>query len=276
MTELQERIAEALKANPERSNRSIGDELGTDKNTVAKVRSRLEADGTIPRVETVVDTLGRAQAARTETPVESPRPVVSPRTSEEWRATIATLESELDALDAEIAKLNSTREQAAFAAAADDEEAKKVLQQSGARLATREQKRADTLLVLEAARRHLKEAEEREEAERREAKRREVEALSQERLKAARAVDEALESLAEALRSYRGVCERQQVTALEAGLHAPYYRHPAHAVNRAAGTVLHGLLPGIVYERHPGTLAELDHVAREAAQAEEKKVGDAA
>src|SRR5690606_41668651 len=50
MTELQERIAAALKANPERSNRQIAAELDCDKNNVAVMRRRLEANGGIPRV----------------------------------------------------------------------------------------------------------------------------------------------------------------------------------------------------------------------------------
>lgn len=47
-------------------------------------------------------------------------------------------------------------------------------------------------------------------------------------------------------------------------------------MNQAVGTFLHGLVPGVPYERHPGRLTELDHVAREAAAQAEEKPGDAA
>lgn len=185
MTELQERIAAALKANPQRSNRQIAAELDCDKNNVAVMRRRLEATGEIPRVEVVRDSLGRLPPARDEPPLEVPRAVESLRSSTEWRATIETLEQDLAALDAEIAELKAVREQAALAAAAGDEAAKRTLGQVTARLAAREQRRADAALILGEARRHPQEAEALEEAERREALRREVEALSAERLKAA-------------------------------------------------------------------------------------------
>jgi hypothetical protein len=57
------RAAEAVKANPEKSNRAIAEEIGVDHKTVGKARAGLEDVGTIPHVETRTDSIGRQQPA---------------------------------------------------------------------------------------------------------------------------------------------------------------------------------------------------------------------
>lgn len=260
MTELQERIAAALRANPERSNRQIAAELDCDKNNVAVMRRRLEATGEIPRVEVVKDSLGRLQPASDEAPLEAPRAVESLRSSTEWRATIETLEQELAALDAEIGELKAVREQAALAAAAGDEAAKRTLGQATARLAAREQRRADAELILEAARQQLAEAEAREEAERLAELRREVERLGAERLKAAERVDKALRELADALAAYKDACDAHARLGEQAGLDRRKLAYNQTAVSFAAGAVLRSFLPDLRHlpPRYRRTLAERD------------------
>jgi hypothetical protein len=67
-----ELIARVLKARPAASNRQIAEQLRvtTDK-TVGAVRKELEARAEIPHVETVTDTKGRKQPARTTSPRRS-------------------------------------------------------------------------------------------------------------------------------------------------------------------------------------------------------------
>lgn len=260
MTELQERIAAAIKADPERSNRHIAEKIGCDKNSVIAVRRKLESEGTIPRVDHVVDSLGRLQPASDEAPLEAPRAVESLRSSAEWRATIETLEQELTALDAEIAELKAVREKAALAAAAGDEAAKRTLGQATARLGAREQRRADAALILEAARQQLGEAEAREEAEWLAELRREVQRLGAERLKAAERVDKALRELADALAAYKDACTAHARMGEQAGLDRRKLSYNQMAVSFAAGAVLHSFLPDLRYvpPRYRRTLAERD------------------
>jgi hypothetical protein len=58
-----ERIEKALRANPERSDRSIAKEVGQDHKTIAAKREGMEARGEIPHVEKRTDTKGRQQPA---------------------------------------------------------------------------------------------------------------------------------------------------------------------------------------------------------------------
>lgn len=263
-TELQQAIAAALKENPHTSNRQLAERFSCDKKIVARVRAALEASGEIPAVDHVTDSLGRRQAARLETPIEVPPAPAPERTADEWRAVIDRLEAEADQLRADIEGLKQAREQAALAVAAGDETARAALEQTGRRLAAREAKLADTLAVLEAARRQLEAAQEREEEQRREAKRRELEALSQERLAAARAVDDALEKLAEAILAYRRVCDAQVRLAHEAGLARRTFEYRELALALAASTHLYGLLPDLrhVTWKERGRLVEHDAVCR--------------
>lgn len=263
-TDLQRRIAEELKGDPSVSNRALAAALGCDPKIVRRVRAALEASGEIPAVEHVTDSLGRRQVARFETPIEVNPPPAPERTADEWREVIDRLEAEADQLRADIEGLKQAREQAALAVAAGDETARLALEQTGRRLAAREAKLADTLAVLEAARRGLEEAEAREAEQRRAAKRAQLEALSQERLAAARAVDEALEKLAEAILAYRRVCDAQVRLAHEAGLARRTFEYRELALALAASTHLYGLLPDLrhVTWKERGRLVEHDAVCR--------------
>jgi hypothetical protein len=57
-------IAKLLKAQPEKSNRTIAQPINVDHKTVGSVRDRLEARGEIPHVSTVEDTKGRQQPTK--------------------------------------------------------------------------------------------------------------------------------------------------------------------------------------------------------------------
>jgi len=272
-TDLQRRIAEELKGDPSVSNRALAAALGCDPKIVRRVRAALEASGEIPAVEHVTDSLGRRQVARFETPIEVTPAPAPERTADEWRAVIDRLEAEADQLRADIEGLKQAREQAALAVAAGDETARAALEQTGRRLAAREAKLADTLAVLEAARRGLEEAEVREAEQRRAAKLAELEALSQERLAAARAVDDALEKLAEAIVAYKRVCDEQTRLAPEAGLSRRLFEYRDHCLATAASTHLYRLLPDLhhISWKERGSLVENDPVTRALAEG-----GDAA
>ena len=263
-TDLQRRIAEELKGDPSVSNRALAAALGCDPKIVRRVRAALEASGDIPAVDHVTDSLGRRQAARQEAPIEIPPAPPPERTADEWRAVIDRLEAEADQLRADIEGLKQAREQAALAVAAGDETARPALEQTGRRLAVREAKLADTLAVLEAARRGLQEAEAREAEQRREAKRRELEALSKERLAAARAVDEALEKLAAAIKAYKRVCDEQAKLAPEAGLGRRHFELNEYVLSEAASTHLYRLLPELrhVSYKEQGPLVSKDPITR--------------
>jgi DNA-binding transcriptional regulator YhcF (GntR family) len=57
------RAAEAVKADPGKSDRAIAEKIGVDHKTVAKVRADLEDVGSIPHVDTRTDSKGRQQPA---------------------------------------------------------------------------------------------------------------------------------------------------------------------------------------------------------------------
>jgi len=243
-TPLQEAIAAELRRDPKQSLRAIAEKVGADHKLVFRIRRRLEAAGEIP-------------LAMSDTPAPE-------RTSEEWQETVRSLEDDLARLDAEIGDLERLRAEAALKAAAGDAESKATMERAGRRLAALQARRADIQLMLEAARRGLEEAEVREAEQRREAKRRELEALSKERLAAARAVDEALEKLAEAIVAYKRVCDEQTRLAPEAGLPRRLFEYRAHTLS----TVASGRLYGLITELHPvswrdrGSLVEKDGVTR--------------
>jgi len=243
-TPLQEAIAAELRRDPSRSNRSIAEVVGCDHKLVCRIRRRLEEAGEIP-------------LAMSETPAPE-------RTSEEWREAIGSLEVDLSRLDAEISDLERLRAEAALKAAAGDAEAKTTLEQAGRRLAARQARRADVQLMLEAAQRGLQEAEQREAAEKRAAKRAELEALSRERLAAARAVDAALEKLAEAIKAYKRACDEQARLAPEAGLGRRQFEYNEFIVSEAASTHLYRLLPELrhVSYKEQGTLVSKDPITR--------------
>jgi hypothetical protein len=87
------RIAgELLKANPERSNRSVAAQAKLDDKTVAKVRKDGEARSEIPHVETRADSKGRVQPA--EKPKKSTKPPhAAPEYPAELLAWIKTYQS---------------------------------------------------------------------------------------------------------------------------------------------------------------------------------------
>jgi hypothetical protein len=84
-------IAKLLKANPEKSDREIGRQTKTDKNTVASVRAKEEARGEIHHVEKRTDTKGRQQPARKKT--AKPIPSEVRREMEASQAHAADLEA---------------------------------------------------------------------------------------------------------------------------------------------------------------------------------------
>jgi hypothetical protein len=86
-----ELIAKLLKANPEKSDREIGRQTKTDKNTVASVRAKEEARGEIHHVEKRTDTKGRQQPARKKT--AKPIPSEVRREMEASQAHAADLEA---------------------------------------------------------------------------------------------------------------------------------------------------------------------------------------
>ena len=61
-----ELIAKVLKAQPEKSNRTIAKQTKVDHKTVGTVRNKLEGRGEIPHVSTVEDTKGRKQPTQEE------------------------------------------------------------------------------------------------------------------------------------------------------------------------------------------------------------------
>src|SRR5690606_18193374 len=137
-------------------------------------------------------------AAKNEVPSLSvPEPVAL--SVQGWQERIAALETECAALEEELASLREQREKALTAAATGNVTARETLAQLAVKLAAKEASLRNMRDMLAAARRGLEEAEAREAEQRREAKRRELEALSKERLAAARAVDELLEKLAAAI-----------------------------------------------------------------------------
>jgi hypothetical protein len=80
-TEDRKRIAVVLlKANPQRSNRAIADEVQLDDKTVAQVRKDGEARSEIPHVETRSDSKGRAQPAAKPKKVKKPAGEPKPAT----------------------------------------------------------------------------------------------------------------------------------------------------------------------------------------------------
>jgi hypothetical protein len=78
-----------LKANPQRSNRAIADEVQLDKNTVAQVRKDAEARGEIHHVETRVDSKGRAQPAAKLKKAKKPAGEPMPATEEPQAPALA-------------------------------------------------------------------------------------------------------------------------------------------------------------------------------------------
>jgi hypothetical protein len=69
------RIEAALKRDPEKSDRQLGEELGVDHKTVGKVRAKGEDVGSLPHVETRTDTKGRRQ------PAKKPKPTLKKTTT---------------------------------------------------------------------------------------------------------------------------------------------------------------------------------------------------
>jgi ClpX C4-type zinc finger len=67
-------IAELLKANPEKSDRTIAKVTKTDHKTVASVRAKKERRGEIPHVKTRTDTKGRNQPAAKKQKAAEPEP----------------------------------------------------------------------------------------------------------------------------------------------------------------------------------------------------------
>jgi hypothetical protein len=68
------RIEAAIKRNPEKSDRAIGEEVGHDHKTVGGVRREMEDVGSIPHVETRKDTKGRKQPAKKAKAITKPAP----------------------------------------------------------------------------------------------------------------------------------------------------------------------------------------------------------
>jgi hypothetical protein len=66
------RIAALLKADPSKSDRQIGREIGADNKTIASVRAEEEAREEIPHVEKRTDKTGRAQPAKKAKPKKAP------------------------------------------------------------------------------------------------------------------------------------------------------------------------------------------------------------
>jgi hypothetical protein len=66
------RIETALKRDPEKSDRQLGEELGHDHKTVGAIRRKMEDVGSLPHVPKRTDTKGRQQPAKKAEPVSSP------------------------------------------------------------------------------------------------------------------------------------------------------------------------------------------------------------
>jgi hypothetical protein len=88
-------IAELLKADPSRSNRSIAKDVGSNRTTVGQIREGLEKSGDVSIVDTRTDTKGRQQPA-TKPPQISKE--AQPRALREQQATgaAATSAPEMD------------------------------------------------------------------------------------------------------------------------------------------------------------------------------------
>jgi hypothetical protein len=89
-------IALYLRREPRKSDRQIGQELGHDHKTIAKVRAEQEDVGSIPHVETRIDTKGRRQPGakpRKKSEPKSGQQIISP---EAGKAAYAAEEDQLD------------------------------------------------------------------------------------------------------------------------------------------------------------------------------------